>query len=255
MIEYKDVYFIRDGNPIIDGISFEIGQDENWVILGPNGAGKSILFSMMMAYNIPTKGEISVFGKTFGKYNWNKVKSRIGIVSSTMNRFTSVLNRMQVFDIVLSGLKRSIGIYEKITDEEQKKTAAILAEYNFEGLQYKNYRVLSAGEKKKTMILRSLITEPDILILDEPCSSLDLFQREQVLKTLSNINKTSLIYITHDITEILPIFDHVMMLKEGKIIAKGNKIKVLNKMNLHKLYGLNIELHNLAERPIIKINN
>ena len=255
MVEYKNVSFVRDGNLIIDNISFKIGQNENWVVLGPNGAGKSILFSMLMAYNIPTRGEIKAFGKTFGEYNWNKIKSRIGIVSSTMSRFESVLNRMRIFEIVLSGLKRSIGIYEKITEAEKKKTAQFITESNFESMQYKYYRNLSAGEKKKTMILRSLITEPDILILDEPCSSLDLFQKEQILQTLSKIKDTNMIYITHDITEIIPEFDHVMMLKEGKILVQGAKMEILTQQNLQALYGLNVEINNIAERPTIRVIN
>ncbi|NLJ69911.1 MAG: ATP-binding cassette domain-containing protein [Clostridiaceae bacterium] len=255
MIEYKNVSFIRDGNLIIDNISFKIGQNENWVVLGPNGAGKSILFSMLMAYNIPTKGEIKAFGKTFGEYNWNRIKSRIGIVSSTMSRFESVLNRMRIFEIVLSGLKRSIGIYEKITEAEKKKTEQFIAQSGFDSMQYKNYRNLSAGEKKKTMILRSLITEPDILILDEPCSSLDLFQKEQILRTLSKIKNTNMIYITHDITEIIPEFDHIMMLKEGKILAQGDKKEILNPENLRALYGLDVEINNIDDRPTIRVIN
>ncbi|MGI6579878.1 MAG: ABC transporter ATP-binding protein [Saccharofermentanales bacterium] len=255
MIEYKNVSFIRNGNLLIDNISFKIGQNENWVVLGPNGAGKSILFSMLMAYNIPTRGEIKAFGKTFGEYNWNKIKSRIGIVSSTMARFESVLNRMRIFEIVLSGLKRSIGIYEKITEEEKEITAQFIARSDFEAMQYKDYRNLSAGEKKKTMILRSLITEPDILILDEPCSSLDLFQKEQILRTLSKIKNTNMIYITHDLTEIIPEFDHVMMLKEGKILAQGDKKDILNKENIRALYGLDVEINNIDDRPTIRVIN
>lgn len=255
MIEYKNVFFIRDRNIIINDVSFKIAENENWAVLGPNGAGKSILFSMLMAYNIPTRGEISAFGKTFGKYNWNRIKSKIGIVSSTMGRFESVLNKMRVFEIVLSGLKRTIGIYERITEEERRLTSKIIEKYKFEASQDKTYGILSAGEKKKTMILRSLITEPDLLILDEPCSSLDLFQREQILDTLTRIEKTNLIYITHDIMEILPEFSHLMLLKDGKILAQGKKQNILNEENLRQLYGLNIELLDLADRPMIKINN
>ena len=105
------------------------------------------------------------------------------------------------------------------------------------------------------MILRSLITEPDLLILDEPCASLDLFQREQILDTLTRIEKTNLIYITHDIMEILPEFSHLMLLKDGKILAQGKKQNILTEENLRQLYGLNIELLDLADRPMIKINN
>lgn len=255
MIEYNNVFFIRDSKVIVDDVSFKIDAGQNWVILGPNGAGKSVLFSMLMAYNIPSKGKISAFGKTFGDYNWNRIKSRIGIVSSTMSRFESVLNRMDIYHIILSGLKRTIGIYEKITLEEQEKTAEIIKKYDFEHMQDKNYRNLSAGEKKKTLILRSLITNPDILILDEPCSSLDLYQKEQILSTLSEIKNTNLIYVTHDITEVIPEFDHVMMLKNGKILVQGKKEEVLTAINLKNLYGLDVELFDVTKRPLLKIKH
>lgn len=253
MIEYKNVYFIRDEKLIIDDISFKIESGQNWVILGPNGAGKSILFSMLMAYNIPTKGKISAFGKTFGEYNWNKVKSRIGIVSSTMSRFESVLNRMDVYHLILSGLKATIGIYEEITPQERIQTSEIIAKYDFEHMQEKPYRNLSEGEKKKALILRSIITNPDILILDEPCASLDLYQKEQILRTLSEIKKTNLIYVTHDLTEILPEFDHIMMLKHGKILAQGKKQDVLTEAYLSELYGLKVRLFDVTRRPMLKV--
>lgn len=253
MIEYNNVYFIRDDKLIIDNISFKIEPGQNWVVLGPNGAGKSILFSMLMAYNIPTKGKISAFAKTFGEYNWNKIKSRIGIVSSTMSRFEPVLKQMDVYHLILSGLKGTIGIYEKITPQERIETSKIIAKYDFDHMQTKLYRNLSAGEKKKALILRSLITKPDILILDEPCSSLDLYQKEQILATLSEIKNTNLIYITHDLTEILPEFDHVMMLKEGKILAQGKKQDVLTEDYLRDLYGLKVKLFDVTRRPMLKV--
>lgn len=240
MIQFHQVGFIRDGCTIIENVTFQINEGEHWAILGPNGSGKSTLFSMLMAYTIASKGDIDAFGIRFGEGNWNEVKEKIGIVSSTMKKFEPVFNRQSVFDIVLSGLKKSIGIYEDVRDDEIVCVDEWLADYEMDHLRDRTYQTLSSGEKQKTMILRSLIASPKVLILDEPCISLDLYQREIILNTLTQVQDTQLIYITHDVSEILPKITHIMLFKDGKIFNMGLKEEMLIDANLSALYGVDV---------------
>ncbi|MDO5041053.1 MAG: ATP-binding cassette domain-containing protein [Peptoniphilus sp.] len=254
MIEFKNIYFIRNGDILIDDVSFKINDNENWAVLGPNGSGKSTIFSMLMAYTIASRGSIKAFGIEFGKGNWKDVKSNIGIVSSTMDKFNDVLSRETVYEVVLSGLKNKIGIYERESDEERGITEDFLKAYDFSSYRNKHYGNLSAGEKKKTMILRSLISKPKLLILDEPCSSLDLYQREQVLNVLEGIKNTNLIYITHDISEISSNITHVLLLKSGKVLKSGRKKDILTDDNLKQLYNLDVNIsYGRNGRPMIEI--
>ncbi len=254
MIEFKNIYFIRNGDILIDDVSFKIKDKENWAVLGPNGSGKSTIFSMLMAYTIASKGSIKAFGIEFGKGNWNHVKSKIGIVSSTMDKFNDVLGKETVYEVVLSGLKNRIGIYEMESDEEKSKTEDFLKEFDFFNYRDKKYGNLSAGEKKKTMILRSLISKPKLLILDEPCSSLDLYQREQILKVLEGIENINLIYITHDISEICSKITHVLLLKNGRVLKAGRKKDILTDDNLKDLYNLDVNISfGRNQRPMIEI--
>lgn len=254
MITYNNVSFIRDSRVIIDGITFQINKDENWAILGPNGSGKSTLFSMLMAYTIPSKGTIEAYDIEFGKGNWNRVKEKIGIVSSTMDRFEEVLKSQIVFEVVLSGLKKTIGIYEEITGEEIETTRKLLEKFSMLDMGEKSFGTLSQGEKREVMVLRSLVAKPELLILDEPCASLDLFQKEYLLKTLTSIvEDTNIIYITHDINEIMPFITHIMLIKEGNVYQSGPKEEVLTSENLSGLYDLEIELKWKNGRPWVHV--
>jgi len=253
MIEFKNIYFIRDDKVLLNNINLKINKGENWLVLGPNGSGKSTLFSLLKAYTVATKGSIKVFDTIFGEGNWNNVKDRIRIVSSTMNKFNDTLYKETVYEIVLSGLQNKIGIFEKESLEERKKTLDFLKEFDFYHMKDEKYRVLSAGEKQKALILRSLIANPDILILDEPCASLDLYQREKILKFLEDLN-TNLIYVTHDISETLPSITHAVLLKNGEILARGKREEVLTDENLSKLYDLNLKIsYGKNKRPIVEI--
>ncbi|SHH22210.1 iron complex transport system ATP-binding protein [Anaerosphaera aminiphila DSM 21120] len=254
MIEYKNVSFIRDDRKIIDNVSFKLNSGENWAILGPNGSGKSTLFSMLMAYTVPSRGSVSAFGTEFGRGNWNTVKSQIGIVSSTMDRFDEVLNKQSVFDIVLSGIKKTIGIYDEVREFEFEKTVGYIKKFSLGNLSDKKYGNLSQGERKKVLVVRSLISNPRVLILDEPCASLDLYQRENLLRTLEKIDEqTNLIYITHDINEIMEFITNVMLIKDGKIYKSGLKEDVLTSENLSGLYDLKVELEWNGKRAWVKV--
>ena len=250
ILSYKNVSFRRDGREILKNINLEIKKDENWALLGLNGSGKSTLLSMIPAYTFATSGEVSVFEKKFGTCVWADVKEKVGFVSSSLNTFSDSLNNQILNNIVLSGKYNSIGIYQEITQKDREKANNIIKDFKLSHLKLNKYITLSQGEQRKTLLARAFMNEPSLLILDEPCSGLDIRAREMFLKTLEE-NKSDIpfIYVTHQIEEIISSITHVAILDNGEIVSQGNKFEVLTEENLSKLYGIDLKIEWSNNRP------
>ena len=250
ILSYKNVSFRRDGREILKDINWEIKKDENWALLGLNGSGKSTLLSMIPAYTFATSGEVSVFEKKFGTCVWAEVKEKVGFVSSSLNTFSDSLNNQTLNNIVLSGKYNSIGIYQEITQKDREKANNIIKDFKLSHLKLNKYITLSQGEQRKTLLARAFMNEPSLLILDEPCSGLDIRAREIFLKTLEESkSKIPFIYVTHQIEEIIPSITHVAILDNGEIVSQGNKFEVLTEENLSKLYGIDLKIEWSNDRP------
>ena len=250
ILSYKNVSFRRDSREILKNINWEIKKGENWALLGLNGSGKSTLLSMIPAYTFATSGEVSVFEKKFGTCIWAEVKEKVGFVSSSLNTFSDSLNNQTLNNIVLSGKYNSIGIYQEITQKDREKANNIIKDFKLSHLKLNKYITLSQGEQRKTLLARAFMNEPSLLILDEPCSGLDIRAREIFLKTLEE-SKSDIpfIYVTHQIEEIIPSITHVAILDNGEIVSQGNKFKVLTEENLSKLYGIDLKIEWSNNRP------
>ena len=250
ILSYKNVSFRRDGREILKNNNWEIKKDENWALLGLNGSGKSTLLSMIPAYTFATSGEVSVFEKKFGTCIWAEVKEKVGFVSSSLNTFSDSLNNQTLNNIVLSGKYNSIGIYQEITQKDREKANNIIKDFKLSHLKLNKYITLSQGEQRKTLLARAFMNEPSLLILDEPCSGLDIRAREIFLKTLEE-SKSDIpfIYVTHQIEEIIPSITHVAILDNGEIVSQGNKFEVLTEENLSKLYGIDLKIEWSNNRP------
>ena len=250
ILSYKNVSFRRDGREILKDINWKIKKGENWALLGLNGSGKSTLLSMIPAYTFATSGEVSVFEKKFGTCVWVEVKEKVGFVSSSLNTFSDSLNNQTLNNIVLSGKYNSIGIYQEITQKDREKANNIIKDFKLSHLKLNKYITLSQGEQRKTLLARAFMNEPSLLILDEPCSGLDIRAREIFLKTLEE-SKSDIpfIYVTHQIEEIIPSITHVAILDNGEIVSQGNKFEVLTEENLSKLYGIDLKIEWSNNRP------
>ena len=250
ILSYKNVSFRRDGREILKNINWEIKKGENWALLGLNGSGKSTLLSMIPAYTFATSGEVSVFEKKFGTCVWAEVKEKVGFVSSSLNTFSDSLNNQTLNNIVLSGKYNSIGIYQEITQKDREKANNIIKDFKLSHLKLNKYITLSQGEQRKTLLARVFMNEPSLLILDEPCSGLDIRAREIFLKTLEE-SKSDIpfIYVTHQIEEIISSITHVAILDNGEIVSQGNKFEVLTEENLSKLYGIDLKIEWSNNRP------
>ena len=252
ILNYKNITFKRDGRKILKDINWKVCEGENWALLGLNGSGKSTILSMIPAYTFATSGELSVFGKTFGSCVWNDVKAKVGFVSSTLNNFSDRLNTQTLSDVVLSGKYNSIGIYQEITQQDREEANKIIDDFKLTQLKTNKFSTLSQGEQRKTLLARAFMNKPELLILDEPCSGLDIRAREIFLKNLEENFKNKnmpFIYVTHQIEEIISSVTHVAILDKGEIVAQGNKFEVLTEENLSKLFDIDLKIEWSNDRP------
>ena len=256
ILNYKNITFKRDGRKILKDINWKVCESENWALLGLNGSGKSTILSMIPAYSFATSGELSVFGKTFGSCVWNDVKTKVGFVSSTLNNFSDRLNTQTLSDVVLSGKYNSIGIYQEITQQDREEANKIIDDFKLTQLKTNKFSTLSQGEQRKTLLARAFMNKPELLILDEPCSGLDIRAREIFLKSLEENFKNKnmpFIYVTHQIEEIISSVTHVAILDKGEIVAQGNKFEVLTEENLSKLFDIDLKIEWSNDRPFLLI--
>lgn len=246
ILNFKNISFTRNRRKILDRINWNINSGEHWALIGLNGTGKSTLLNMIPAYSFPSSGELTVFGNLFGNCVWANVREKLGFVSSSLSNFSNILNIQSVENIIISGKFSSIGIYEKVNDNDINLANKLIEEFGISYLTDKNYKNFSQGEKMKVLLARAFMNNPKLLILDEPCTGLDLKSREHFLNLLRNTTKKTtapFIYVTHQLDEIIPEITHVAILgKDGNMIATGKKEEVLTEKNLSTLYEVDVKL-------------
>lgn len=254
VVQLENVSLIRDGKWILQDINWQINRGENWVLFGLNGSGKTAILNLLNAYYFPTNGKITILGMEFGKtYLGEKLRKRIGFVSSSLQE--KIYPNDNTFEIVLSGAYASIGLYETPTDEMRKKAIMLLEELGCIVYANRNYHTLSQGEKQRVLIARALMADPSLLILDEPTNGLDFIAREQLLESIERISKNidapSIIYVTHHVEEILPLFEKTLLLKEGQVFAAGNTHDMIASENLSEYFNLPVQVYWKNGRPLL----
>lgn len=243
VIDMRQICWERDQN-ILRDISWQVKEGEHWCIVGLNGSGKTTLLNMINGYIWPTRGSIQVLGHTFGEVDLRELRKLIGWVSSSLQQ--KLYGNETAEEIVLSGKFASIGLYDH-TDAEDRDAVQELLEFLGCGkLAHRTYNTLSQGERQKILIARALIATPKLLILDEPCSGLDMFAREQLLRTIDTIAKQpdapTLLYVTHHIEEIVPVFTHTLLLRDGSVFRAGLKSDTITPALLSEFFGVPMEV-------------
>jgi iron complex transport system ATP-binding protein len=236
--------FTRDGVDILRDIRWEVTSGEHWAVLGPNGAGKSSLLSIVAGYEWPSRGEVSVLGETYGRCDMRSLKERIGWVSSAL--FSWLPARQSARRVVATGIHATIGNWHDLSAADLIRADDALRRIGAYALRNKPYGILSQGEKQRVMIARALVTQPDLLILDEPCAGLDPGARERLVDDVDELCRKpdgpTLILVSHHVEEIPTRTTHAMLLKDGHAVAAGPLRDVLTSERLSGLYEGRFEL-------------
>ena len=238
-IEKLSLYAPDSGAKILKSISWSINSGERWVLLGANGAGKSSLISAICGYSMPAECLLRVAGLEYSKDNWREVRERIALVGTHLHR--GINGGEKVVDVIISGKFAMINYWGRITRQLVLEAYSKMRQLGIAHLIDSEWRHISQGEREKVLIARSLMTKPDVVILDEPCSALDPVARRNFVRFLDRIgrHKTphAMILATHYIGEIPPCFTHALVLRRGSVMAAGEIGKVVNSETLSKAYG------------------
>lgn len=248
-LDVQDIHF-RRGRGILHGITWTVQPGEHWCVLGPNGCGKTSLINIITGYDSATSGAISVDGSVFGQDDWREVRKRVGLVASMLTTFLE--SGEPVPDVIASGRDAKLNLWQTASDRLHKEAGLLLKRFGCGYLAKSKWGVLSQGEKQKVLICRALMAKFRVLILDEPCAGLDPVAREHFLTWLQELcgrkNSPALVMVTHHVEEILPSMTHVLVLKEGRVLAAGLKEKVLSSAVLSDAYGAPVQLRHRGDR-------
>ncbi|MBK5216733.1 MAG: ABC transporter ATP-binding protein [Propionibacteriales bacterium] len=244
-MKLENVSVVRSGKHLLNGVDWEVDEGERWVIVGANGAGKTTLMQVIGATMYPSSGTTTILGQTLGQVDVFDLRTRIGHSS------TSIADRIprteRVEDVVLSAAYAVMGRWREQYDEEDHQRAKqIMGELRITHLGDRTFGTLSEGERKRVLIARALMTDPELLLLDEPAAGLDLGGREDLISSLNVLAESEeapvLVLVSHHVEEIPQGFTHVLMLRSGSVVASGKIEQTLTTANLQTTFGMRLDL-------------
>jgi iron complex transport system ATP-binding protein len=251
VIAFDRVSVIRGGAFLVRNLSWQVELDERWVVLGPNGAGKSTLLNLASARLHPSRGTAYVLGEKLGRTDVNELRTRIGITTGQLAERVPPAER--VLDVVVTAAWSVVGRWREDYDpQDEARARALLGQLGMGALLDREFGTLSEGERKRTQIARALMTDPELMLLDEPAAGLDLGGREDLLARLTELaedpDAPAMVLVTHHVEEIPPGFTHAMLLREGAVVAAGLLGETMTAENLSKTFGLPLVVQRIGDR-------
>ncbi|GAB77421.1 iron complex transport system ATP-binding protein [Austwickia chelonae] len=251
VLDFAGVGVVRGGATLLDGIDWEIEEGERWVVLGPNGAGKTTLLQLAAARMHPTRGSASVLSETLGRVDVFELRPRIGLASSSLAE--RIPGNELVRDVVLTASYGVVGRWrEEYERMDVSRARRLLQALGAEHLGERTYGTLSEGERKRVLIARALMADPELMLLDEPAAGLDLAGREDLVQRLGEIasdtESPTLVLVTHHVEEIPPGMTDVLLLRGGKVVAAGPVGSTLTRENLEETFRIPLTLEKHGER-------
>jgi iron complex transport system ATP-binding protein len=245
LIDFARVTLRRGGRVLVGPVTWSVELDERWVVIGPNGAGKTSLLRIAAAMEHPSSGTAFVLGERLGRVDMSELRARVGLSSSALAQ--SVPEGEVVRDLVVSAGYAVLGRWrERYEDVDYNQAIDMLESVGAEHLAERTYETLSEGERKRVLIARSLMTDPELLLLDEPAAGLDLGGREELVARLADLaadaDSPAIVLVTHHVEEIPQGFSHALILSEGRVVDAGLLADVLTSENLSKAFGQSIAL-------------
>jgi iron complex transport system ATP-binding protein len=243
LIDFRGVMLRRGDRLLVGPVDWQVELDERWVVIGPNGAGKTSLLRIAAAMEYPSGGTATVLGERLGRVDMAELRQRVGLSSSALAQ--RVPDSELVRDLVVSAGYAVLGRWrESYDDVDYDRAVDTLESVGAEHLTDRTYGTLSEGERKRVLIARALMTDPELLLLDEPAAGLDLGGREELVARLSDLaadpDSPALVLVTHHVEEIPPGFSHCLILSEGQVVAAGLLNDVMTAENLSTAFGQSI---------------
>ncbi|NDB18033.1 MAG: ATP-binding cassette domain-containing protein [Actinobacteria bacterium] len=252
VLDLREVSVVRGSNLPVNSVTWQIQEGQRWAVLGPNGAGKSTLLHVAAAMAAPAMGTAEVLGETLGRANVAELRTRIGFAGASL--LERIPGTESVGNAVLTG---AWAVYSRRKEDygigDEVRRDYLLGLFGLQPLIGRTFGTLSEGERKRVMIARALMPDPELLILDEPAAGLDLAAREDLLRRLTWLcddpGAPTIVMATHHLEEIPPGVTHALALREGSVVAAGPVESVLTDALLTQTYGLPVTVERVGERP------
>lgn len=251
VLDYDATTVVRDRRTILGPLTWSVDPTQRWVVLGPNGAGKTTLLQLAATLIHPSGGSVRVLGEALGRVDVFELRPRIGFASSAMARL--IPDSERVLDAVMTAAYSVTGRWnEEYEAIDERRARRVLREWRLGDLEDRRFGTLSDGERKRVQIARAVMTDPELLLLDEPAASLDLGAREELLELLSGYASSpsapAIVMVTHHVEEIPPGFGHALLLREGGIVAAGLLDEVITSEHLSSTFGRALRVTRSGER-------
>jgi iron complex transport system ATP-binding protein len=245
VLSMSDVTVVRDGATLLSGVSWVVDEGQRWVVLGPNGAGKTTLLSIAAASLFPSSGTVDLLGERFGQVDLGELRTRVGLSSTSLN--DRVPPHERAVDVVVTAAHGVLGRWREGYDQSDLDRAAdLLARVGMRAFADRRFGTLSEGERKRVLLARALMTDPELLLLDEPAAGLDLGAREALLRLLSRIASAAgappSVLVTHHVEEIPVGTTHALLLARARVVASGPVQDVLTGDLLSQTFGIPLQI-------------
>jgi iron complex transport system ATP-binding protein len=243
VLEFADVSVVRSGQYLLDQVTWAVAEGDRWVVLGPNGAGKTTLLQVASALIHPTSGYAAVLGEILGTVDVFELRPRIGLTSAALA--DHIPRAEAVRDVVVTASYAIVGRWRELYEGyDVDRAGGLLERLGVGQLADRTFGTLSEGERKRVQIARALMTDPELLLLDEPAAGLDLGGREALVATLGDIaadpSSPATVLVTHHVEEIPTSFTHALLLREGRVIASGLMGETITDETLSACFGLEL---------------
>ena len=251
VLSLSGVSVVREGATLLSGIDWVVEEGQRWVVLGPNGAGKSTLLAIAGASLFPSSGSVTLLGEFFGQANLGELRTRVGLSTSSLNDRIPAHER--AVDVVVTAAHGVVGRWSEGYDESDLARASeLLARVGLRAFVHRRFGSLSEGERKRVLLARALMTDPELLLLDEPAAGLDLGAREALLRLLTRLAASSgpspTVLVTHHVEEIPVGTTHALQLARGRVVAGGPVEDVITSANLTQAFGIPLAVEHSAGR-------
>lgn len=256
ILSLSHISLVQHGRTLLKDVSWTVSSGQHWALLGPNGAGKTSLLNIIMGYQWPTSGTVEVLGRRFGQTDLRQLRTEIGWVSASLvDWLAGHHGKDSVREVVASGRFASIGLYQAISPSLNAAVDEALELFALTAQAATPFRHLSQGERQRAILARAWMAQPQLLILDEPASGLDLPGRETLLQVVERLTHSSrhptLLYVTHHPEELIPEISHVLLLRAGEVLGAGPKAEWITDAHLTRLFGLAVRVFWDEGRPWI----
>lgn len=250
VLNLSRVTFVRDERVILAPLTWRVQTAERWLVLGANGSGKTTLLRIASLYEHPSAGTVDVLGERLGRTDVRELRRKVGYMSAALA--AQIRPELRARDVVMTARYAALEPWwHRYTTADEAQAEACLARMGVAWAADRSLGTLSSGEQQRVLLARTLMNEPGVLMLDEPSARLDLGGREQLVQALAELtldpSAPPLVLVTHHLDEVPPGMTHVLMLRDGEVVARGPIHRHLTARNLSDCFGMPLQLERRAD--------